>query len=168
MSAASSSFEPKSASVGAARRYAVALLQASRVEHLQDDVRTVVSELATNAVLHARTPFTVTLDVDDAGVRIAVTDASTSRPRLPRHGDPFGTTGRGLRIMQQLSADWGVEVHDTGKTTWCLVAASAAHGSTDETQHAGRAPSTAPQRDAQTGAAGSRATGRAGGRVAAA
>ena len=167
MSAASASFEPTSASVGAARRYAVAVLQASPVEHLQDDVRTVVSELATNAVLHARTSFTVTVGVDDAGVRVAVTDAAPGRPRLPRHGDTSATTGRGLRIIAQLSADWGVEVHDAGKTTWCLVAATALDGSSDEAHDDTQTRTPARRLDAQSPPA-SGADRRAGGRAVAA
>jgi anti-sigma regulatory factor (Ser/Thr protein kinase) len=119
--AASASFPPVPASVGAARRHVVRALAGSTVGHLQDDVRTVVSELATNAVLHARTPFTLSVHVDVAGVRVAVTDASPARPRLPRRGDLSDTTGRGLRIVAELSADWGVDVHDDGKTTWCVV-----------------------------------------------
>jgi anti-sigma regulatory factor (Ser/Thr protein kinase) len=142
--AAPASFEPEPASVGAARRYALGLLQAPTVRHLQDDVRTVVSELATNAVLHARTPFTVAVHVDVAGVRVAVTDASPTRPRLPRRGDLTGTTGRGLRIVALLSADWGVEVHDDGKTTWCLLPATTPsgldRGPHDDTETAGPAP----------------------------
>ena len=144
MPTASASFEPEPASVGSARRFAVGRLQAPTVEHLQDDVRTVVSELATNAVLHARTPFTITVQVDDAGVRVSVTDASPARPRSPRHGDVAGTTGRGLRIVAELSADWGVEVRSDGKTTWCLLTATAPSRVTGRSAHATGASSPAP------------------------
>jgi anti-sigma regulatory factor (Ser/Thr protein kinase) len=103
--AAPASFDPEPASVGAARRYATGLLRGSPVRHLQDDVRTVISELATNAVLHARTPFTVSVQVEGPRVRVAVTDTSPVRPRLPRRGALSDTTGRGLRIVAELSAD---------------------------------------------------------------
>ena len=83
-----------------------------------------MSELATNAVLHARTPFTISVQVDYAHVLVAVADASPARPRLPRRGDGAGMTGRGLRIVAQLSVEWGVDVRADGKTTWCKLAAT--------------------------------------------
>jgi hypothetical protein len=46
------------------------------VSYLVDDVQLVVSELATNAILHARTPFTVTLDGFDDLVFLTVMDGS--------------------------------------------------------------------------------------------
>ena len=140
-------FEPEPASVGAARRYAVGALQASTARHLQHDVRMVVSELATNAVLHARTPFTITVLADVTGVRVAVTDASRTRPRLPRRGDLSDTTGRGLRIVAQLSADWGVDVHDDGKTTWCFLPAAAGGGPAARPQEGTPPPAPAPTVD---------------------
>jgi anti-sigma regulatory factor (Ser/Thr protein kinase) len=121
---ASASFEPEPASVGAARRYAVGQLTEPTLAHLHDDIRTIVSELATNAVLHARTPFTISVQVDYAHVLVAVADASPARPRLPRRGDGAGMTGRGLRIVAQLSVEWGVDVRADGKTTWCKLAAT--------------------------------------------
>jgi hypothetical protein len=100
-------FAPVPESVGAARRYAVQGLGERGLQHLQDDVRTIVSELATNAVLHARTPFTVSLAVEPAGLRVAVTDGSPAQPRLRRRDDDQATTGRGLRMVAELSTSWG-------------------------------------------------------------
>ena len=114
-------FEPVPESVGAARRYAVRGLDERGLQHLQDDVRTIVSELATNAVLHARTPFTVSLGVDPTGLRVAVTDGSPVQPRLRRRDDEEATTGRGLRIIAELCTAWGVEARSGGKTTWCYL-----------------------------------------------
>jgi anti-sigma regulatory factor (Ser/Thr protein kinase) len=54
-----------------------------------DDVRWVVSELATNAVLHAGTPFTVSVGVYDREVDIAVCDES---PRVPNRDTPLVKT----------------------------------------------------------------------------
>lgn len=115
-------FEPVAESVGAARRHAVRGLQSRGAPRLEEDVRTVVTELATNAVLHARTRFTVTITTNSTHLRVAVTDGSATQPRLRRHGDQDATTGRGLRIVEELSTAWGVEANSTGKTTWCDLA----------------------------------------------
>jgi anti-sigma regulatory factor (Ser/Thr protein kinase) len=133
-------FAPLPESVGAARRYAVQGLDERGLQHLRDDVRTIVSELATNAVLHARTPFTVSLAVEPAGLRVAVTDGSPAQPRLRRRDDDQATTGRGLRMVAELSTSWGVEASGAGKTTWCYV--EVAQGGTREL--GSRADSTSP------------------------
>ena len=121
MTSVAQGFEPIAESVGAARRYAVATLSAVRAEGLSDDVRTVVSELATNAVLHAQTVFTVSLSVVSRRLHIAVSDGSPGRPRPSRLRDEQASTGRGLHIVAELSAAWGVDPAPAGrgKTVWC-------------------------------------------------
>lgn len=86
-----------------------------------DDAILVVSELVTNALLHARTPMTLTLgDEGPDAVRIAVDDGSPQPPQERRFSVESGT-GRGLRLLDSLAAEWGVERHDGGKTVWCVV-----------------------------------------------
>lgn len=121
MASVAQGFEPLAESVGAARRYAVSALEYASAQRLQDEVRTVVSELATNAVLHAQTAFTVSVTLADRTVRVAVTDGSTTRPRPSRLRDQQASTGRGLYIVAELSAAWGVEAdaEGNGKTIWC-------------------------------------------------
>lgn len=85
---------------------------------LVDDVALVVSELATNALAHARTPFTVTLTGFEGKLVVAVEDGSTSGPR-PGEARPLGTAGRGLHIVECVSHDWGVVSRSTaGKAVW--------------------------------------------------
>ena len=77
-----------------------------------------VSELATNAVLHARSSFVVSVEQGDGSVRISVTDHGEGRPTV---GDPQPDEdhGRGLLIVQRLSHAWGVEATDDGgKRVW--------------------------------------------------
>lgn len=85
------------------------------------------SELATNAVLHARTPFTVEVSRDGLTARICVLDLSPARPRIRDYGTE-ATTGRGMRLVASIAADWGVEPQGRGKTVWFAlpVAGSAA------------------------------------------
>jgi hypothetical protein len=86
---------------------------------LLDSAELGVTELVTNACLHARTPLTLSIRVLDHVVRIGVTDLSPRPPEL-RRGDPWATTGRGLRLLEGLGR-WGVAVLSppaVGKTVW--------------------------------------------------
>lgn len=85
---------------------------------LEDDVRLVVSELATNALRHALTPFTVLLREDGRSVLLTVQDGSSSVPVRVSAGG-MDTGGRGLSIVEALSDDWGVtHRRGVGKSVW--------------------------------------------------
>jgi hypothetical protein len=86
-----------------------------------DDVALLVTELVTNSVLHARSSFAVELSSDGAGVRIAVSDRSRRGPGR-KHLPADSTTGRGLTLIEALTAEWGVDSHPDGKTVWCTLA----------------------------------------------
>jgi anti-sigma regulatory factor (Ser/Thr protein kinase) len=93
------------------------------LRYLIDDVRLVVSELATNALGHAQTPFIVTLQEDDQVVLLTVQDGSAS---VPVHSAANGTDadGRGLVIVDLVSRDWGVTPGPDGtKSVWAAFAA---------------------------------------------
>ena len=77
-----------------------------------------LSELATNSVVHARSDFTVTILVDRDSLRVAVTDGD---PHLPvvRHFSRDSVTGRGMQLVDGQSTRWGIEEEDgEGKTVW--------------------------------------------------
>ena len=74
------------------------------------------SEVATNAVLHAETPFTVTVIVGEV-VRVEVTDANPAPPVQRRH-EPLAVTGRGLEIVDRAADRWGCRIDGVGKTVW--------------------------------------------------
>ncbi|MDA8047347.1 MAG: ATP-binding protein [Actinomycetota bacterium] len=117
---ASAAFGGDAASVGDARRFvrdALVRLDAAAYEYAAIQL---VSELSTNAVIHARSPFEVSIEAWDDRLRLAVTDWS---PRLPRtkHHSIGASTGRGLAIVAAMAADWGVERHAGGKTVWALL-----------------------------------------------
>jgi anti-sigma regulatory factor (Ser/Thr protein kinase) len=82
-----------------------------------DQLALVGSELVTNAALHARTPFTLTLELRDDHVRISVEDQS-SAPVALRHYQPDAPTGRGLGVVAMLSQAWGVQPTRDGKVVW--------------------------------------------------
>lgn len=103
----------------AARRFVGGLLAcrpfAGRVD--PDDVQLVVSELATNAVIHAGTAFSVSISASDSAVRISVQDRSSMGPVM-RDGSPGALSGRGLRLVAAVSDEWGVDYSLDGKTVW--------------------------------------------------
>lgn len=108
-------------SPGVARRFAVGELD-QRVESL-GDVLLCVSELVANAVLHAATACVLTITCDDETVRIAVRDLAPERLPVRRDFERTAITGRGLRLVELLSARWGIDRDDTSKTVWFEVPA---------------------------------------------
>ena len=108
---------PAAESVAAARRFVQEHLAALGAPAAGEDAAMLVSELATNVVLHARTPFTVEVRRSGETVRVCVLDQSPVRPRTRDYGTD-ATTGRGMRLVASLASDWGVEVQDGGKTVW--------------------------------------------------
>ncbi len=112
-------FAAESASVADAREFVREHLTRHGLEHLVEDVRMVVSELATNAMVHARTPFTVTLAGGDRSVRLTVWDGAVDSP-LQIAANLMDTGGRGLRIVDQLSSSWGVIDADAAGQAKCV------------------------------------------------
>ena len=88
-------------------------------EDLVDEVALVVSELATNAVVHAGTAFSVGIRVLPAQqlVRLSVRDAD---PIMSTIGDssPAAQAGWGLSLVAELASCWGVETTSDGKVVW--------------------------------------------------
>jgi hypothetical protein len=94
------------ASVGQARRFTRGVLRDWGLEELTDTVVLLTSELATNAVLHARTAFAVVVSRTKSGVRVDVLDGSVVAPR-PRQPSPTAGTGRGVNMVAALADKWG-------------------------------------------------------------
>jgi len=104
----------------------------------------IVSELAANAVRHARTNFDVITAYNGRYLRIAVQDGSTALPRpveLPPGGGSIvvAGSGRGLRIVQALSTHWGATRTPGGKIVWALISAAEAADRPGGDHHARRA-----------------------------
>jgi len=90
-------------------------------DELCQDAAMVVTELVANAVDHARTASTLTVGVDSEGLRVAVRDARTGPAPEPRPIDAGAPRGRGLQMVDALSARWGVTSHADGKTVWAVL-----------------------------------------------
>ena len=105
---------PLPASVAVARGFVEDLLVEHELSYLVGDLRLVVSELASNAIRHARTPFTVKLDCLPDSVRLTVTDGSSLRLIRPDM-QATATAVRGLNVLGSCCRDWGVR-HNGAKT----------------------------------------------------
>lgn len=104
------------ASVAKARAFV-----ADALRHASDDIRDravlITSELATNAVVHARSAFTVTTTLSRGEVQVQVTDSRGETP-IMRQPDDTELHGRGLMIVNHLADRWGVDVRTEGTTVW--------------------------------------------------
>ncbi|MFJ5227024.1 ATP-binding protein [Streptomyces sp. NPDC088400] len=92
-----------------------------------EDVLLVVSELVTNACLHAEGPEGLRVSCDAKVLRLEVTDRGTGQPapRTPHRAGRPG--GHGMFIVQRLCLDWGVvrTPGSAGKKVWAELAAPA-------------------------------------------
>ncbi|MDT7581643.1 MAG: hypothetical protein QOK35_2907, partial [Pseudonocardiales bacterium] len=90
-------------------------------EDLSHDAAMVVTELVANAVDHAGTTSTLRVDLDDRGLYVAVRDGCPDSALQPRAVDPTAPRGRGLQMIDALTASWGVITHADGKTVWAVL-----------------------------------------------
>lgn len=118
----SARLEPVPASASAARRFVgAALAEVGELDTVYA-AELAVSELVTNAILHAATAVELTVEVTSGAVTVHVRDW---HPRLPtqRHWDDNATTGRGLRLVASLTDEFGVQAHPPdGKSVWFRLA----------------------------------------------
>jgi anti-sigma regulatory factor (Ser/Thr protein kinase) len=106
------------ASAARARDFVCLHLAAHDLQYLMEDIRLVVSELASNAMERVQTPFTVVLSAIDHTVLLTVQDESPGVPTLVV-AEETDIGGRGLFIVQTVSEDWGVAPGQNGvKSVW--------------------------------------------------
>ncbi len=108
-------------SVRDARAWVVEQLSALGRPDLVDAARLAVSELVTNAILHAEPPISVRVGGTPAHPRVEVHDRSTEPPSardMPDEARLLATVGRGLGIVATYSTAWGAEMSRSGKVVW--------------------------------------------------
>jgi anti-sigma regulatory factor (Ser/Thr protein kinase) len=81
-----------------------------------DSVELVVSELVSNAVRHGGGCRSLDLQAHEDHVTVGAADGSPIVPR--RRDEPDSDGGRGVFIIEALSARWGVHDHHGGKRVW--------------------------------------------------
>jgi hypothetical protein len=106
--------------VPAARRWTVTTLTSWGLAETAWSAAQVVSELATNCTLHARSDFVLRLSVVGESVRVEASDGVPGGLHARQYSST-ATTGRGLRIVETLARSWGVEPTVDGKTVWALL-----------------------------------------------
>jgi anti-sigma regulatory factor (Ser/Thr protein kinase) len=149
------------AAVRAARRFALDQLEGYAAEQ-REVVELLVSELATNSVLHTDSGFMLSIESDRRKIRISVTDEGAGSPEV-QDLDPQRLSGRGLALVEMFSSSWGVRPSSSagdGKTVWLVLdtteesrqAAPAARAGKRDAHPAGTPP--APRRRGTDGPAG--------------
>ncbi len=125
---------PEPRSVRAARAWVVTALQELGRADLADAAELGVSELVTNAILHADPPIVVRVGGTPAHPRVEVHDTSAVPPRPRDMNDEerlLATVGRGLGIVSMYSSTWGAEVSTQGKVVWFEPVAEPSEGPLD-------------------------------------
>jgi anti-sigma regulatory factor (Ser/Thr protein kinase) len=113
---------PKAASVRSARLFTADVLGEDGVEATVIELAVLlVSELVTNAAVHAKSGVRVTVHVDSHWVRVEVEDEGPGEPVLGEL-TPDQVKGRGLAVVDRLSTDWGADLHDDHKVVWFEIA----------------------------------------------
>ena len=117
--------DPDPRSVQEARRWVGSACDRLGRQDLQECAELGISELVTNALLHADAPITVRLRGTREHPRVEVSDGTAQLPVLTRHGedgddldDLMATVGRGLDIVAMCAVAWGATVEPTGKCIW--------------------------------------------------
>lgn len=121
-------------SVSAARRLVAQEIDthaAALAPERRDAAVLAVSELATNALVHAGTEIRVCVMAGATGVRVEVRDGSAHSP-VPRQHSLTAATGRGLRLVDASVDRWDVARHRDGKTVWFEVGRPPGAASADD------------------------------------
>jgi anti-sigma regulatory factor (Ser/Thr protein kinase)/anti-anti-sigma regulatory factor len=122
----SAQLEPSLAATAAARRVVDRACHTWDVPELNDIAQLIVTELVSNVIRHARTTMEVSVALRQRCLHLSVRDGSFEQPR------PGGTPnvslreeGRGLLVIEALTAGWGSTPTADGKVVWATLRAPA-------------------------------------------
>lgn len=117
--------QPSVDAAAVSRAFVEPLVRHWNLGQLDFEASLVTTELVTNAVLHAELDVVLVLRPIGRGVRIEVTDQCPSvLPHVAPHSTgslwalTLGQSGRGLRVVSELAARWGVDSTPKTKTVW--------------------------------------------------
>lgn len=112
---------PLKTSHGVARDFVKGRLRMWGRDDIVDDALVVVGELFSNAITHAPSPeYVVAVDWNDGMIRLEMWDSSPLRPQT-LSVDLDDEHGRGMRIVDALSAAWGSRIAASGKCVWAVL-----------------------------------------------
>lgn len=112
------SFAGQPHSVGQARRFVQEVAAQWSVD--PDGMPLVVSELATNAVVHAHSDYSVRLCQRGTELRVDVEDRDPTLPH-PTQTALADQHGRGLALVELFASRWGTDALPDGKVVWALL-----------------------------------------------
>jgi anti-sigma regulatory factor (Ser/Thr protein kinase) len=119
-------FPPEASSAGQARRFVDATLRTWNCDALIEVATLLVSELVSNAILHAGTGIRVVLRMHGPRLRVEVHDGNGRLP-AQKHYSATSATGRGLLLVERMADDWGVRPAAAGgKSVWFELDSTAA------------------------------------------
>ena len=132
--------EGETHAVPRARRFVAETLAETVTAELLRDAQLAISELVTNAILHADSDVSVRVRGGAGGVQLEVADESRILPLRPQPSAE-AMTGRGLTLVEGLASSWGVDLTEHGKVVWCRLdpepseTSASADGGGPERQH---------------------------------
>jgi anti-sigma regulatory factor (Ser/Thr protein kinase) len=100
-----------------ARRFVEESLRAWQLDDNDHLAELLTDELVSNVVRHVGSPMQVRASRAGASIRIEVDDASTDPP-IRRTPEELDEHGRGILLVETIASEWGVDIHDGGKTIW--------------------------------------------------
>ncbi|MGW3248517.1 ATP-binding SpoIIE family protein phosphatase [Streptomyces sp. NPDC001070] len=109
--------------VGTARGFVDDRLRSWGLAEISDDLQLIVSEIVTNALIHAGSDVDVRLRGFADRVRLEVRDSDSNPPvpspvSLTEEGSARAEHGRGLFIVEALASAWDSSPNGRGKTVW--------------------------------------------------
>jgi hypothetical protein len=128
---ASATLEPDRMSPAMARTFVAEVLRRWRCEEMLQTVQLAVSELVTNAVLHAGSSVDVSVSLHATDIRVDVVDRGSGTPLIQPPAEDHDS-GRGLQIVGRLATSWGVREGPGWKSVWFEVPRPDAAASAEE------------------------------------
>ncbi|MFJ4985556.1 SpoIIE family protein phosphatase [Streptomyces sp. NPDC088732] len=109
--------------VSTARKFARNSLRTWQLNEISDDLEITVSEIVTNALIHAGSDVDMRLYRYPDRVRLEVRDSDSAPPipssfSMSEEGRSKAENGRGMVIVENISGSWGSSPNGRGKTVW--------------------------------------------------
>ena len=115
---AATQLPPVRQSPSAARHFVAGMLRRWHLDSAVESAELLISELVTNAVVHAGTEVQIVIEASEDKVHVEVIDLNRRQPvhRLTPYDDL--QTGRGLTLLEGVASAWGVRTLERGKSVW--------------------------------------------------
>jgi serine phosphatase RsbU (regulator of sigma subunit)/anti-sigma regulatory factor (Ser/Thr protein kinase) len=102
-----------------ARRHVTDALRSAGLDRFLDDALLLVTELVTNAVVHAGTRVRLGIDtIERDRVRFEINDRSAETAPAAHTPSDISNSGRGLMLLNALAATWGTTHGASEKSVW--------------------------------------------------